>query len=328
MRNILVTGGAGFIGYNIARLLAEDPSNRVDIVDDLSKGEMDADLRQLLERKNVAFHNLDLTDSNAFGRLDDEYDHIYHLAAIVGVRKVNENPDLTIRVNALSTIYLLEYVKGMKNTPRVLFASSCENYAGSVSHFNAPVPTPEDVPLCVEDVHNPRWSYAASKILGEIACLQYAKKYGFEAVVVRYHNVYGPRMGMSHVIPEFILRLKDDPGIFTMFGGYQSRSFCYVTDAARMTVNLMNSPDACDRVVNVGNDRDVVRIEDLGKSLAGIMKVAPVMQELGAPAGSCDSRVPDLSLIRSMGAFACDVPFREGLLKTYEWYRDNYPPRR
>ncbi|MFV9677675.1 MAG: NAD-dependent epimerase/dehydratase family protein, partial [Methanosarcinales archaeon] len=255
MRRILVTGGAGFIGYNISRILSENIENEVHIIDDLSKGEKDDEFKKLIEKSNVTFYEMDLTNLDTYSEIEREYDQIYHLAAVVGVRKVTENPVLTVKVNTLSTIYLLEHIKKMENEPKILYASSCENYAGAIKSCDSPIPTPEEVPLCIEDVYNPRWSYAATKILGEIACLHYSKQYGFDTTIVRYHNIYGPRMGAQHVIPEFILRLKKDPEKLEMFGGYQYRTFCYVTDAAKMTVNLMNNKEANNRVVNIGNDQ-------------------------------------------------------------------------
>ncbi|HEY3272426.1 MAG TPA: SDR family NAD(P)-dependent oxidoreductase [Methanocella sp.] len=328
MKKILVTGGAGFIGYNICRMLAEKEGNHIYIMDNLSKAGMDEEFQGLIKNRNVTFYNLDMTDPASFDRIQQEYDQIYHLAAVVGVRKVTENPDLTIRVNTLSTIYLLEMIKRAGNRPRILFTSSSENYAGSLKHCNVAVPTPENIPLCIEDIKNPRWSYAASKIIGEIACYHYAEMYGFESIIVRYHNVYGPRMGTQHVIPEFIRRLKDTPGRLDMFGGYQYRSFSYVTDAARMTIGLMNNDRAPGKVINIGNDLEQIRIADIGIQLCTIMGISPEIVEHGAPDGSVGVRMPDLTTIRELGAYVFDIPFHDGLLSTYEWYDQHLPGKK
>ena len=324
VRKILVTGGAGFIGYNISKILSEDEVNEVHIIDDLSKGEMDKEFKSLIERSNVTFHKMDLTDLNTYSKIDSEYDQIFHLAAIVGVRKVTENPALTIKVNTLSTIYLLEYMKRMYSNPKILFASSCENYASSIRKCNVRVPTPENVPLCIEDIYNPRWSYAASKILGEIACINYSKQFGFNTTIVRYHNIYGPRMGTQHVIPEFILRLKHNSEKFEMYGGQQYRSFCYVSDAAKMTINLMNNNKANNNIVNIGNDRECFKIEYIGKELTRLMNINPVFIEKGAPDGSIESRVPDLKILKGLGSYVNEVSFSDGLVNTYEWYEKRY----
>ena len=324
MIRILVTGGAGFIGYNISRILSENIENDVHIIDDLSKGEKDEEFKKLIEKSNVTFYEMDLTNLDTYPEIEMEYDQIYHLAAVVGVRKVTENPVLTVKVNTLSTIYLLEHIKKMENSPKILYASSCENYAGSIKSCNVQVPTPEGIPLCIEDVYNPRWSYAATKILGEIACLHYSKQYGFDTTVVRYHNIYGPRMGTQHVIPEFILRLKKDPKKLEMFGGYQYRAFCYVTDAAKMTINLMNNKKANNKVVNTGNDRECVEISSIGKKLCQLMGISPKFVEKGAHEGSTEKRIPDLKLIRELGDYVSEVSFSQGLINTFKWYDERY----
>ncbi len=292
------------------------------IIDDLSKGKKDEMFMKLIEEPNVFFIEKDLAELDSYSEIDSDYDQIYHLAAIVGVKNVTENPVLTIRVNTLSTIYLLEYIRNLKKKPKLLFTSSCENYAGSLKHCNIDIPTSENVVLCIEDVNNPRWSYASSKILGEIACLHYAKKCSFNTTIVRYHNIYGPRMGLQHVIPEFILRLKKQSKNFEMFGGYQFRSFCYVEDAAKMTINLMNCQKADNKIVNVGNDH-YIQISSIAEKLFQLTDVFPEVIERGAPEGSVEKRYPDLTLIKKLKSFESNTSFDEGLGITYDWYNKN-----
>lgn len=323
MSRILITGGAGFIGYNISKILSENRKNQIDIVDNLFKGKYDSEFEDLIEKDNVNFFNLDLTDLNVYSQIESCYDQVYHLAAVVGVKNVMENPVQTLKVNSISTIYLLEHIKEMKNNPKLLFTSSCENYAGAVQKFDIKIPTGEDVPLCINDVYNPRWTYAASKILGEIACLHYSKLYNFRTTIVRYHNIYGPRMGIYHVIPEFILRLKKNQAQMEMYGGYQFRSFCFVTDAAKMTIKLMNDFQADSKVVNVGGE-EFIQISDIAKTLSNIMGISPEFIEKNAPEGSVDKRMPDLNLIKDLGNYISEVPFIQGLKETFDWYNNHY----
>ena len=324
MNKILVTGGAGFIGYNISKILAEDLKNEVHIIDNFAKDRNDEDFKRLFKKNNVTFFNKDLTDQKTYTEIDDYYHQIYHLAATVGVKTVTDNPVETLKNNSFSTLFLLEYLKGMKKPHKILFTSSCENYAGSINCCNVKIPTPENVPLCIEDIFNPRWTYAISKILGESACIHYSKKYHFEAAIIRYHNVFGPRMGTEHVIPEFILRLKKNSKQFEMYGGDQYRTFCYCTDAAKMTINVMNTPHSSGRVINIGNDKNNIKISDIGKQLAKIMKINPEFIEKGAPDGSVKKRIPDLTVIKKMKCYMEEVPFKEGLVETYRWYNERY----
>ncbi|MHA1284438.1 MAG: NAD-dependent epimerase/dehydratase family protein [Promethearchaeota archaeon] len=320
---ILITGGAGFIGYYIAKNLSEDKNNFIHIVDNLSKSEKDEDFLNLIEKDNVIFSNLDLTDLNAYSNLENKYEQIYHLAAIVGVKKVMENPIDTLRVNVLSTLYLLDYISNLKSKLKILFSSSSENYACSIKVFRGKIPTPENIILSIDDVYNPRWSYAISKILGEFACIHYARRYNFNTTIIRYHNIYGPRMGTNHVIPEFILRLIKDKNKFEIYGGNQYRSFCYVEDAAQMTINLMNIKNSNNKIVNVGDD-NYVKISDLAKILFKIMKISPIIVEKGAPEGSIEKRKPDLTLIKELNCFVSRTDFIKGLKKTLDWYLKKY----
>jgi len=323
INKVLITGGAGFIGYFISKALSESSDNEIFIVDNLSKAKADDEFLSLIKRSNVSFLELDLSNLKSYSNLEQEYDQIYHLAAIVGVKNVMQNPVLTLRVNTLSTIYLLDYIKKMNNKPKLLFASSCENYAGSIKHCGVKIPTPEDIPLCIEDIYNPRWTYAGSKILGEIACIQYAKKYNFETTIVRYHNIFGPRMGFQHVIPEIIIRLKKSPQILELYGGYQYRSFCYVEDAANMTINLMENDEATGQVINIG-DENYIQITKLAKEIIKLMNINPTLIEIGAPIGSIDRRKPNLKLVKKLGDFVSKISFKEGLKRTYIWYNNYY----
>jgi len=319
MKKILVTGGAGFIGYNICKILSENKENDIHIVDDLSKGKKDELLKELIEKENVRFDKLDLSVKSSYEKLSDDYDEVYHMAAVVGVSNVMKNPVKTIRTNTYSTLYLLDYLSELQKKPKFLFASSCENYAQSIEYCDIDIPTPEDVPLCIKDIDNPRWTYGASKILGEVSSIQYAGEKGFDSTVVRYHNIFGPRMGAQHVIPEFILRLQDLEGEFKMYGGDQYRSFCYVTDAAKMTINLMRCEEANGEVLNIGDD-NYVQIKELAQMIFDYFDVDPEIDDEGAPEGSVKKRKPDLSKIKGFGCFVDDTEFRDGLLETIKWY--------
>ena len=207
MSKILVLGGAGFIGYHLIKALIQDRDNKIHVVDNLSRGRMDADFKELLKNPKIDFIQADLTDPHAFSHLESDYDFIYHLAAIIGVKNVINNPDRVLYVNTVSTLNLFEWLKNNHEKPeRVLYSSTSEVYAGTMRHYGVPVPTDEEVNLTVEDIKSPRTTYALSKMIGESACFSYYKKYNIPITIVRYHNVYGPRMGYAHVIPEIMIR--------------------------------------------------------------------------------------------------------------------------
>jgi len=151
------------------------------------------------------------------------------------VRNVEADPARVVRVNTLAAMHLLDWVAPGE---RVFFASTSEVYAGGVEAGIVAVPTGEDIPVMISDITAPRFAYAVSKLLGEAAFLHTARAKGFDAVVGRFHNVYGPRMGADHVIPEMSLRAGgEDP--FRVPGADQFRAFCHVDDAVEAMVRLM-----------------------------------------------------------------------------------------
>lgn len=311
-------GGAGFVGYHLAERLSRE-WHALTLVDDLSRGRMDTELESLLARPGVRFVKADLTDPAALAALPRAWDHVYVLAAVVGVRPTAADPARVIRVNTLATLNVLEWLTGDAGV--VFFASTSETYAGGVAPGHVPVPTPEDVPLSIADIANPRFAYAASKILGEAAMLHYARKKGFHVVVGRFHNVYGPRMGADHVVPELCLRALDREDPFRVYGPEQRRAFCHVADAVEAVTRLMATEQARGRVVNVGNDTEETRVSDLLGLVLRIARFAPRLEPVPAPPGSVARRCPDLSRLRALTGFMPKVSLEQGVRDTFDWYQ-------
>ncbi|MEK6941351.1 MAG: SDR family NAD(P)-dependent oxidoreductase [archaeon] len=313
---ILVTGGAGFIGFHLSKRLAEE-NNHVTILDNLSRGRLDSFFKKLVSKKNVKFVKADLTQQRSFKKLG-KFDQVFHLAAINGTKNFYEKPEEVIRVNTLAALNTLDWAA--KNPPKkIVFASSSETYAGLAALGKLKIPTPENVPLVVEDEFNPRWSYGASKIIGELAFINYAKKYGFDYSIVRYHNVYGPRMGFDHVVPEFIGRIKRKENPFKIFGGKQKRAFCYVSDAVAATIAVSNSKKANSQVFNIGAN-DEIRILELAKTLFALTEFYPKIKLLKPPKGSVARRCPDISKLKKTCGFSPKISLNKGLLKTLDYY--------
>lgn len=306
---VLLLGGAGFIGLHLAsRLLAE--GHAVTIVDDFSRGKRDPWLVGL----GACLVSADLTSPAAYASLEREWDQIYMLAAVVGVRNVESDPARVLRVNTLALMHLLDW---MDPSTRLFFASTSEAYAGGVSAGLVPVPTPEGVPLVIEDVASPRFTYAISKMLGEAAVLHSASN----AVIGRFHNVYGPRMGADHVIPELSLRAARGEDPFVLYGADQSRAFCYVDDAVSAMVGLMGSAAATGRIVHIGDSFET-NIGDLAKLVLRVAGRSPSIRQVPAPVGSVARRCPDLGLLRSLIGYEPSVSLEEGVRRTFTWYRE------
>ncbi|MBU0662309.1 MAG: SDR family NAD(P)-dependent oxidoreductase [Candidatus Diapherotrites archaeon] len=318
----LVTGGAGFIGLHLSAALAEQ-NKAVTIADNLSRGKMDPELKLLAERDNVEFIEADLTNPAGLMKLGkpENFDFVYHLAAINGTRYFYEKPEQVLRVNILSAINILDWFSAQKkNRSKIVFSSSSEAYAGGVSLGVSKIPTPETAPLVIEDVTNPRWSYGGSKIAGELLFMNYARHYGFPLSIVRYHNIYGPRMGNDHVIPEFIMRAAKDENPFKIQGGEQTRAFCFVDDAVRATILVAESEKTNNEIIHIGNNLEEIKISELAKKIIAAAGSNAEIETTDMPEGSVMRRCPDITKLRTLTGYEPGIMLDAGLKKTAEWY--------
>lgn len=329
---LLITGAAGFIGYHLAsRLLAETDASLV-LVDNLFRGQMDDEFKTLVANPRVTFLTLDLTRPEAYEALGSGYTHVYHLAAVNGTNLFYEMPHEVLRINTATTLHLLDWFREHNRDGKLLFTSSNEAYAGGLNAFGVlPIPTPEKIPLVVEDTYNPRWSYAATKLLGELFLIHYAAQYGFRAVIVRPHNFYGPRAGYSHVVPEFSLRIASRVDPFPLHEGDETttRSFCYITDAVRAMHLLMES-NATDtqpiETVHIGTDEETP-IRTVAETLFSVVGWRPAKFDMRtAPAGSVSRRRGDIEKLKTLTGWLPEVSLEDGLRRTYEWYAKHPKP--
>lgn len=315
----LLLGGAGFIGLHLARRLVGD-GHHVTVVDNFSRGRDDRDLASMRAHPAVDVISGDLTDPATYAALPRGFDQVYLLAAVVGVRNVEADPARVIRVNTLAVMHLMDWIEP---GTRLFFASTSEVYAGGVDLGVAPIPTDETVPVVIADVTAPRFSYAISKLLGEAAVTHTAAAKGCPAVVGRFHNVYGPRMGADHVIPELSLRALRGEDPFRVFGAEQTRAFCHVDDAVNAMVALMDS--TATGIVHIGNDAEETNIGDLAKLVLRTADIDAEMVAAPAPPGAVARRCPDLTRLRSLTGYVPAVSLEEGVRRTFDWYAEFWP---
>jgi len=322
-RRILITGGAGFVGCHLARRLAQEPGSEILLVDNFVRGRRDEELEALARLPNLRIHTADLTAPAAFEDLGTGYDEVYHLAAIIGVENVLRRPHEVVRVNALSTIHLLDWM-ARGGARRLLFSSTSEAYAWTQAFHPLPIPTPEAVPLALTDLANPRSSYAGSKIFGELAVTQYGLMHQFPFAIVRFHNVYGPRMGHEHVIPQLYRRALGGETPLKVFSADHQRAFCHISDALDATIAALRLPAGEGRTFNVGNDRAEVTMAELARR---------ILAQAGLPGGILPApaandpvarRCPDLTEARTRLGYEPRIDLDAGLADTLAWYGPHY----
>ncbi len=322
-KNALITGGAGFIGFHLAKHLAAQNYN-ITILDNLERGREDKDFNELIKRNNIKFIKGDITIPETFAQLSN-FDYIYHLAAINGTENFYKIPDKVLKVGVIGTLNVLDwFVKQKKG--KLLFSSTCEAYAGTSKLLKDkfPIPTPEEIPLVIDNPRNVRWSYGASKILGEVAIHSYAKVHNMKNfVIIRYHNVYGPRMGFEHVIPQFIERIVKKEAPFKIFGGQETRTFCYIDDGVKATQLVMETEKTNGQTIHIGRSDGEIKIIDLAKRLFQVANVNPQIDIQQAPEGSVMRRCPDTTKLQKLG-FKPEINLDQGLKQIYDWYKDKF----
>jgi UDP-glucose 4-epimerase len=322
-RKILITGGAGFIGYHLAVRLAGDTENQITLLDNFSRGQKDGLFEALAGQPNVKSLSLDITKEPAFNNLDGDYDEVYHFAAMLGVRNVLEKPHEVLRVNSIATLFLLDWFCKSKSK-KIVFASTSEVYAWTHKIMPLPIPTPEEIPLALTDIEDPRSTYAASKIFGELSVRQYCKVYQKPFTIVRYHNIYGPRMGTQHVIPEMCFRILGGENPLAVYSPENTRSFCYVSDAIEATLLAMREKTAEGGTFNIGNDAEEIKILDLSKKILKKLGIQVPVVSKAVTHDPVSRRCPDLKKARTLLNYKPKVSLEEGLAVTLDWYRDQF----
>ena len=152
----------------------------------------------------------------------------------------------------------------------------------------------------------------------------YFKKIKLPFSIIRYHNIYGPRMGFEHVIPEFCKRIFDNESPFKIFGGDNTRAFCYIDDAVKATVAIMRNSSCNGEVIHVGNSKEEVAISDLAKLMLEIDNKNTELKIENAPDGSVKRRCPDTSKLKDKTGFEAQISLKEGVSKSMEWYLNEY----
>ena len=318
MEKVLITGGAGFVGYHLANNLLES-GYRIDILDNFSRGVNDVQLFDLVENEKISLINADLLQSAA-EQIDNDYGYIYHFAAVIGVQHVLKAPFDVLEKNFILLQNALKIARKQKKLRRFVFTSTSEIYAGTLNQYGLEFPTPESTPLMVSDPHEARSSYMLSKIYGETMCLHS----GLPVTIVRPHNFYGPRMGLSHVIPELMKKVVDtDTGIVDVFSVKHKRTFCYIADAIDMIQLLAESDKTIGESYNIGNDDEEITMGELAQKIIDLIGKDVAINSMPTTPGSPERRCPSIRKLKKAISYTKQYPLDKGLQKTFAWYDAN-----
>jgi UDP-glucose 4-epimerase len=304
--NILITGGAGFIGSHLAeRCLREGWS--VSILDDLSTGSF-RNIVHLKPHPRFSYAIGSIFHEPLVAELVDQADVVLHLAAAVGVRLIIDSPVRTIETNVHGTDVVLRTAS--KKGKRVVIASTSEVYGKSDK-----IPFREDDDLVLGSPVKGRWSYACSKALDEFLGLAYYNEKQVPVTIVRLFNTVGTRQTSRYgmVLPNFVRQaVRNEP--ITVFGtGRQTRCFAYVDDAVESIVRIATSPSAIGEIINIGNDDEIsmnalaALVKEQLESRSEIVHL-PYEQVYGPGFEDMQRRVPSLEKLERLTGYRPSTP--------------------
>jgi UDP-glucose 4-epimerase len=319
MHTTLVTGGAGFIGSHLVEALLA-AGKRVVVFDDLSTGDL-TNLDRVRSHPHLQLVLDSVTNSQRLGTLADEADEVYHLAAVVGVRLVLDEPERTVATNIGPTEVLLRHLAAR---PRPLFLASTSEVYGK----NPKMPLAEDDDLILGPTTRSRWVYACSKALDEYLALAHHQRTGLPVVIGRFFNVVGPRQvgRFGMVLPRFVDQALTGGPLVVHDDGRQIRCFAHVSDVIDAIQKLMACPAAYGRAFNLGSDVPVT-IRELAETVVRLIDPSlmiehvPYEQAFNAGFEEIRTRIPDLSRVREAIGYLPRYGLEDIIKEVIAWRR-------
>lgn len=305
---ILITGGAGFLGSNLAEyLLSHQPKDNIICLDNLQTGS-EENIKPLLKYQNFKFINADITDSNCF---TDKVDMIYNLACPASPPRYQENPLKTIHTSYQGTLNMLNLAA--KWNAKILQASTSEIYGDPLQH-----PQTEEYWGNVNPI-GPRSCYDEGKRIAETLCYEYKQK-NVDVKIMRIFNTYGPNMDPAdgRVVSNFIMQALRNEDITIYGDGSQTRSFCYVSDLIRGMVALMKSDKF--GPYNIGNPNEFT-VSELAQKIIQMIPTKSNIVYKDLPINDPKQRKPDISKAKADLDWQPRIELNDGLQNSISYFK-------
>jgi UDP-glucose 4-epimerase len=317
----LITGGAGFIGSHLSdRLLSSE--QQVVILDDLSASN-EENLTILKKFKNISIAEGSILDQELVTKLMKDVTHCYHLAASLGVEKINNDPIGSLEINLRGSEIVLNAAANAG--VRTLLASSSEIYGK-----NPLMPLSEDSDRVLGTPEVARWSYSEAKAMDELHAFQLHKNKSFPVTIARFFNTVGPRQSGSYgmVLPRFVKAALTNQPLIVYGDGTQSRTFCSVTDAVEALILLMDNPKSIGEAFNIGSTNEIT-ISDLANKVIELTNSSSEInykkhsEVFGDNFEEPKRRVPDTSKIKDFVGWQASKSLDEIILEIADDLRAN-----
>jgi nucleoside-diphosphate-sugar epimerase len=304
-QRFLVTGGTGFIGSAIVKYLVKN-NYLVTVIDNNERGKISR-LKEVY--KKIKYINADIRDIKKVNAACKNIDSVIHLAYINGTEFFYSKPELILDIatKGISNILDASIINKVKN---FYLASSSEVYQSPEV-----IPTPENVPLVVPDLKNPRFSYGGGKIISELMAYHFGKKYFKKVIIFRPHNIYGPDMGNEHVLPQLIAKIKENIKIHKRFikiqgSGNETRAFTHIEDFIKSFDCILKKGKHLE-VYNIGTAEEI-KIIDVVNIILKELNLSFKIKKSKILKGSTLKRCPDIKKISKLG-FKQKINFRNGI---------------
>ena len=309
-KQVLLTGGAGFIGTALATRLVQE--NRVVVFDNGHRNAMGD--TTLLSHPNLHYVAGDVLDAAAVRSAIEGCALVVHLAAIAGVDTVLRMPVQTMKVSLIGTYNVLEAAKAV-GVERIIDFSTSEvfgTYAYKVREGDI---------TSLGAVGEARWTYAVSKLATEHLTHNYHREFGLPSVAIRPFNIYGPGQVGEGAIHRFILQALRGEDITIHNDGGQIRAWCYIDDMVDGILRALSRPEAVGHSFNIGNPRSIVTVYHLAREIVRLAESPSKIVFVNWDKVDVELRIPDIEKARVLLGFEPTVDLEEGLLRTIEWYR-------
>lgn len=285
----LVTGASGLIGHELCRQLIE-AEHDVWAVDNGFRGN--------LIPPNTVWLSGDI--AKLLPSLPVDFDIVYHMAAINGTKFFYDIPNTLLKNNIECDLSVFAWAKTCPKLGSLVYASSSEIVSDSYLHY-----TPEETDVVIKNLHNPRWSYRLAKMVAE----NYLSNSSLPWIAVRYFNVYGAHSKAGHFVSDQMEKIHHN--IFELIGADETRSFCFVEDAVAVTQKLPGAVNQ--KVINVGSDEEISILDAANTICQAMHKEIPNWKLLPGRSGSARTRVPNLSLLKTIVPDYCPRSFAQGV---------------
>lgn len=314
--NILITGGAGFIGSTLADKLLEK-NNKIVVIDNFndyySPKLKEKNIKHNLDNKNYKLYRGDICDKNLLSKIfeENQIDVVVHIAASAGVRPSIENPLSYVKNNIEGTVNIVEVMKenGIK---KIVFASSSSIYGNCKEEIFS-----EDL-----KVSEPISPYAASKSACEQFLYTYSKLFDIQVVALRFFTVFGPRQRPDLAIRKFIDLIKENKPIPVYGDGSTIRDYTYVDDIVDGIISAINYNDTPYEIINLGGGAPV-SLNQMIETIEKVLNKKATIEHLPMQLGDVNKTAADITKAKKLLNYNPKTSFKEGIIKFIEWEKSN-----